>query len=867
MSFLRGDRGNSQIPFYTGLQVQTSNSSIPIQIVYGANKIAPNCFWSGNFQYKAQKAGGKGGGGQVTGYTYTCDLMLGLCEGPINAVGGVWNNNSITYMWNLGLGLFYGSSTQTEWGYLDSAFPDQALSYRGLAYVVGEAFYLGSSPNLPALSFDVHGVLVGTGLLSGNEWDASPALVIQDFLTNAQYGVGFPAASINSTTLLSSGGNASYQTYCQAIGLAISPVLSNQESANSTLARWLQLTNAAAVWSGGELKIIPYGDIDWSGNGASYAPNLTPIYNLTDNDFIHEDGKDPVGVVRSDPFTAKNWVSVEFLDRNNCYDSSIIQAWDQNAIELYGLNVMPTVTAREVCFWWIAQISAQLILQRSVYIRNTYHFKLSFEHCLLEPMDLVTITDSSLGMSNVAVRITSIEEGNGGVLAVEAEEFPTGIATAVAYPVQGGFGSQNVIGLNVVPAPVNRPMIFEPPPALTGGDAEVWVALSGGVPVVYKLAEDSSMGLHSAQWTGPSGAVGALAEFSVSVQAAERAAVSIQAYDGVVTSECDFDLSAMTATPSSGALFSNVAIAAGSGDFVQVSVSLPLQAAGQPTFTLLVTYPDGTISYAGTSGDGVYVWEPQVSTGEASLSAISATPTLAGSTFAVQSPVATPDGAADGADPHWGGTYVYLSTDGSTYVQVGQVKGPARQGLLTASIAAPSAQPDTTNTMAVSLVESGGELASGTAVDAQSGVTLCVVDNELLAYKTATLTGPNAYNLTYLERGLYGSTATSHATNAPIARLDDLIFKYSLPSAFVGATIYMKFASFNIFGQAVQDLSTCIAYSYTPVGSGTVGPGAQALAVGSNLDLGSVLTMPNQADSFGLATDPYITPLDLGMAP
>ena len=104
-------------------------------------------------------------------------------------------------------------------------------------------------------------------------------------------------------------------------------------------------------------------------------------------------------------------------------------------------------------------------------------------------MDLVTITDcQSLGMNNVTVRITSIEEGDGGVLAVEAEEFPTGIASAVAYPVQGGFGSQNVIGLNVVPAPVNTPLIFEPPPALTAGDAEVWVRLS---PAASRLSISS----------------------------------------------------------------------------------------------------------------------------------------------------------------------------------------------------------------------------------------------------------------------------------------------------------------------------------------------------------------------------------------
>ncbi len=869
MSFLRQKSNASSIPFYTGLQVQTSSSAVPIQIVYGCNKVAPNCFWSGDFRYSVQKShGGKGGGGQITGYTYTVDLMLGLCEGPINAVGGVWNNNSITYMWNLGLSLFSGATPQSEWGYLESSYGDQALHYNGLAYVAGANFYLGSSASLPALSFDVHGVLVGTGGLSGNQWDASPALVIQDFLTNAQYGVGFPAASINAASLLSSGGNASYQNYCQAVGLAISPIVSNQEAANSILARWLQLTNAAAVWSGGQLKFIPYGDSARTANNATYTPNLTPVYDLTDDDFVHEDGRDPVEVVRNDPFAAKNWVSLEFLDRFNWYDASIVQAWDQNAIELYGLNAMSTVTAHEFCHWWIAQTSAQLILQRSLYIRNTYNFKLSFEYCLLEPMDLITITDPGLGMNNVPVRITSIEEDDSGILSVTAEEFPAGIATAVAYPVQAGSGSQATTGQNVVPQAVNTPLIFEPPPALTGGDAEVWVALSAGLPVVYKLAEAGSTGNHNAAWCGPSGAIGDLAEFSVSVQCVERTAVGIVAYDGVATSQCDFDLSVSppTATPATGALFSAASITETQSGFFLLSVSLPLQAIGAPRFALCLASSVGTTSYGGTSGDGVYVWSPQVSTGDESLSALSSVPTLTGSTFAAHSDLMTPEGGAGGADPYWGGAYVYLSTDNATYTQVGQINGPARQGVLTDSIAAPSQQPDTTNTIAVSLVESGGALVSGTAADAKNAVTLCLVDNELFAYETATLTGPNAYNLTFLERGLYGSPATSHASNAPFARLDDLIFKYSLPSAFVGVTIYLKFASFNIFGQAVQDLSTCTAYAYTPVGSGTLGPVAKALAVGSNLDLGSIATTPNETDGFGLVTDPYATSIDLGAA-
>ena len=100
MSFLRPKSSAAQIPLYTGLQVQTSSNAVPIQIVYGASKVAPNVMWTGNFLYTTQKAKGGKGGGQVTGYNYTCGFALGLSEGPIQNVGTVWNGQMITYLWN-----------------------------------------------------------------------------------------------------------------------------------------------------------------------------------------------------------------------------------------------------------------------------------------------------------------------------------------------------------------------------------------------------------------------------------------------------------------------------------------------------------------------------------------------------------------------------------------------------------------------------------------------------------------------------------------------------------------------------------------------------------------------------------------------
>jgi hypothetical protein len=66
--------------------------------------------------------------------------------------------------------------------------------------------------------------------------------------------------------------------------------------------------------------------------------------------------------------------------RWNNYDAVPVDVFDQNAIELYGLRVAPEIAASEFCDPYIAQTAAQLILQRGLYIRNAYHFKLSFEY-------------------------------------------------------------------------------------------------------------------------------------------------------------------------------------------------------------------------------------------------------------------------------------------------------------------------------------------------------------------------------------------------------------------------------------------------------------------------------------------------------
>lgn len=173
-------------------------------------------------------------------------------------------------------------------------------------------------------------------------------------------------------------------------------------------------------------------------------------------------------------------------------------------------------------------------------------------------------------------------------------------------------------------------------------------------------------------------------------------------------------------------------------------------------------------------------------------------------------------------NPNWGGCFVWISTDNLTYNQIGEIDTPARMGILSASLASyGGTNPDTINTLSVDLNMSGGELSdAASAADAEAGVTVSYVGGELLSYENTTLTSTYEYNATNLWRGQYGSTIGSHAIGASFARIDDSVFKFTLPPEYIGVTLYMKFQSYNIFGGAVQDISTCVAYTYNPGGAG-----------------------------------------------
>jgi hypothetical protein len=458
------------------LNLQSSAYGVTIPVVYGVNRIAGNMLWYGDFKATAhtdvKTTGGKGGGGggvttETTTYTYSASVVLGLCEGPVSASMLLWRGKKY-YVGgppDIGASVATGALAQAVWPYLSTTFSGQALGYSGVAYMYAQDYQLGASAQVENHNFQITGI----GAFAYGVADANPPDVLLDLLTNTRYGAGFPAAQLPAMT--------NWSNYCRAAGLLLSPALTTQMPAAEFVARLCRFSNTAVLWTTGGLKFLPYGDTALTNLGATYTPNLTPLFDLTDDDFTPNEGDDPIKVTRKPQADAFNSVRLDFNNRANSYNGDVAEAKDSASIDAFGPRPLPVIKADWICDPWVARQVAQLVLQREQFVRNTYAFSLPWTRVMLEPMDLVTLTDSYLGYNKLVVRITAVTEDAEGNLSVLAEDFPQGIAHAAAYTSQAGVGFQH--NYNADPGSVAAPMFFEAPIERTTTGLEVYAAIRG----------------------------------------------------------------------------------------------------------------------------------------------------------------------------------------------------------------------------------------------------------------------------------------------------------------------------------------------------------------------------------------------------
>ncbi len=167
------------------------------------------------------------------------------------------------------------------------------------------------------------------------------------------------------------------------------------------------------------------------------------------------------------------------------------------------------------------------------------------------------------------------------------------------------------------------------------------------------------------------------------------------------------------------------------------------------------------------------------------------------------------------ANDAWTGCSVFASTDNANFTLIGSVVQPSLMGKLTNNLPGfGGSNPQTIVPLDIDTRESGQEPATISAYDAEVATAPYWLNGEFLTAETSTGLGGGVYQLENLWRGLYGTGRGSHSIGDPICRIDHATFRFPLPVAYIGATVYFKFVSNG------ESLATVTTYTHTAQGSG-----------------------------------------------
>ena len=339
---------------------------------------------------------------------------------------------SLTNSSSLNLTFFNGAPGQAPWSYMTSKYPGAAFGYSGLCYIGANPLSLGMSGALPSYNYELVGLVpFGGGILDAHPCDAFYLLLTDEFI-----GCGFPVANIGSWT--------NCYAYWAAFSYFISKAIDTQSSVSDILREVIETGNVGAVWSGGLLKLIPYGDTAAVGNGYTFIPPTTPVATLSWDDLLSESeaskGRatrgDPLQVLVKAPQDCMNYVQVQWVNRENDYNNEITPEQNDAFIAQYGFRPEAPLTWNFITTQAAASWALSLRLKRNCYIRNTYKLWLPFWFSALEPMDMIVLPTGE------PVRITQIEDDPNGRLAIEAEQWGYGTGDVTLYPKQASSSFQ-----------------------------------------------------------------------------------------------------------------------------------------------------------------------------------------------------------------------------------------------------------------------------------------------------------------------------------------------------------------------------------------------------------------------------------------
>lgn len=463
----------------SNFQATTCDYGTPVMDIFGTTRISPNVInWQDFYAREIRKTVKSGKSKSTTiNYRYYVYLELALGE-TITDVGKIWVGD--TMYQSLGAangsgGTGFPLELKRDGGmsnYMSTKHPDKAVDYQHLAYLHSPSggnasgTYLGeNSASVPSYGIEVKGALLSTG----DGIDANPADVILYILKK----LGIYNGTDPEETIISGIGN--FRRYCKANDLLISSPSgeTSQKKAQEIIKDICTLTDAYFFWSNNKFKIRVKDNRqinDWR-------PNNTVVYDLGPDDMLLQADGACVAFSRKDSSEVYNRFTVEFCNRENSYENETVSYELSNDISKTGLRQMSTQNALYFYTKQRAIKVCQMLARKNERERNKYTIKLDWAYCILEPGDLITLTDPIIGLDKQIAMVDTVTEAKDGSITVECLQYVDGNYNAGIIDVSGS--NYNYVDYNIEPSNTDRPIIFQPPSAATLSGNEIWIALRG----------------------------------------------------------------------------------------------------------------------------------------------------------------------------------------------------------------------------------------------------------------------------------------------------------------------------------------------------------------------------------------------------
>lgn len=479
MSLFKGTHTTTKADKINQFQATICEYGAVVPDIVGTTKISPNLInWQDFYAQTLKKTTKQGKAKSTTiNYDYYVYMELALAE-KITGLGNVWvgdkkynslaEANGTTKAEGFPL-VLYKDGGMTP--YMRDNHSEIAVEYKDLAFLASpaggntSATYLGeNTASVPSYAFEVKGQLLNTG----DGVDVNPA----DYILHILKQVGIWNGEGNEENIVE--GIGRYRAYCAGMDMLISsPKEQQQGQAQAVIKSLMDLTDCYFFWSNNRFKVVVKDNRRWPG----FTPNTTVIYDLTADDMLPQSNGAVVLFSRKDSSEQYNRFTIQWCNREKDYEDETISYEIIDDIQANGLRQASQISAPYIYKRERAIKACQLQARRAEREKNKYTIKLDWAYAIIEPGDLLTLTDPVIGLNRQPVIVDKVTEAKNGILTVECLQYFEGdYAVGIIDMWQDDY---TYIDYNTVPDYTAEPLIFQPPYKATVSGNEIWIALKG----------------------------------------------------------------------------------------------------------------------------------------------------------------------------------------------------------------------------------------------------------------------------------------------------------------------------------------------------------------------------------------------------